>query len=153
MKKPGKSIIEGLESLKDQQLEAGFRGLIKSMVALAASDRIIDDREVWAIGKIFNNLTGGDLDPVEVRRASETFRDENLSIGEMLVDIEGEIDAEFKKTIIKACYLIGMADEILVQVELDDVRKVGGYLKLDPGTVDDLILEMEKMLQAEQPRN
>lgn len=141
------------EITKTQEFEAGLRGLVKSMVALAASDRIIDGREVWVIGRIFNDLTGEDLDPVEVRRASETFRDENRSIGEMLVGIEAEIDPEFKKTIIKACYLVAIADEILVQVELDDVRKVGGYLKLDPGTVDDLIAQMEKMIQEEKPYN
>lgn len=141
------------EITKTQEFEAGLRGLLKSMVALAASDRIIDDREVWTIGRIFNDQTGEELDLEEVRRASETFRDKNLSIKDMLVGIESQIDPEFKKTIIKACYLVSMADEILVQVELDDVKKVGNYLKIDPETVDELITQMEKLLQEEQPYN
>ncbi len=71
----------------------------------------------------------------------------------MLVGIEPQIEPDFKKTIVKACYMVSMADEILAQVELDDVRKVGTYLKLAPGTVDDLIVDMEKRFQAEKPYN
>lgn len=74
-----------------------------------------------------------------------------MSIGDMLSGIQHEIRPEFKKTIVKASYLIAVADELLVRVELEDVRKVGGYLKLSAKTVDKLIVEMEKRLQAERP--
>ncbi len=144
-------MTEDKESAEMQEVEAGLRGLIKSMVALAASDRIIDDREVRVIGSIFKYLTSKDLDPVEVRKAAEAIRDDNISIVDMLVGIEPPIEPDFKKTIVKACYLVSMADEILAQVELDDVRKVGTYLKLAPKTVDDLIVDMEKRFQAEKP--
>ncbi len=132
-------------------IEAGVHGLIKSMVALAASDRRIDEREVQVIGLIFKDLTGQELDQDEIRRAAETFRDEKLSVGDMLEGLEKKIAPSFKETIVKACYLIGMADEILVPVELRDVRKIGAYLKLDPAKVDQLIVEIEKKLQAEKP--
>ena len=136
---------------KVQEVEASFRALIKSMVALAASDRIIDEREVKVIGAIFQDLTGELLDLDEVRAAAETFRDEHLSIEEMLTNIESDIHPEFKKTIIKACYLVGLADEILVKVELKDVHKIGDHLKLDRATVDQLITDIEKLVQAERP--
>lgn len=136
---------------RPNHIEAGLRGLVKSMVALAASDRIIDEREVHAIGTIFTDLTGQELDPDEIREAAIAFRDERKSIGDMLKGIEHEIEPEFKKTIVKASYLIAMADELLVRVELEDVRKVGGHLKLSPKTVDKLIVEMESRLQAERP--
>jgi len=144
-------MTQDVRSLRPRHIEAGVSGLIKSMVALAASDRKIDDREVSAIGTIFQDLTGQKLNLGEVRRAATAFRDEHKSISDMLVGIERDIDSEFKKTIVKACYLIGIADEILVRVELDDVRKVGNYLKLSPRTVDALIVEMEHRIQAEQP--
>ncbi|MEE8295463.1 MAG: TerB family tellurite resistance protein [Sphingomonadales bacterium] len=144
-------MTEEIKGTKAEEIGAGLRGLIKSMVALAASDRIIDEREVWAIGAIFNDLTGKDLNLDEVRRSAEAVRDENISIGDMLVGIEKKIHPEFKKTIIKACYLVSMADEILVPIELEDVKKVGTYLKVDQATVDEIIIEMEKMIQAEQP--
>lgn len=57
------SMTQGLGSKRPNHIEAGLRGLVKSMVALAASDRIIDEREVQAIGTIFTDLTGQELDP------------------------------------------------------------------------------------------
>lgn len=144
-------MTEGVGTKRPAHIEAGLRGLVKSMVALAASDRIIDEREVRAIGTIFTDLTGQDLDADEIREAAVAFRDERKSIGDMLSGIEHQIRPEFKKTIVKASYLIAMADELLVKVELEDVRKVGGHLKLSPKTVDKLIAEMEQRLQAERP--
>ena len=104
--------------------------ILKAMVAVAASDGRLDSREVGLIQQIYQ---GPDGPPA--RRADEVARaaEANASRRDVIAELRrrGKIlDKESKEEIIRAAYLVLLADDRIAGEERKKLKDIAAALKI-----------------------
>jgi tellurite resistance protein len=111
--------------------------ILMAMVAVAAADRDLDEREIRLIQQIYRDLSGRSLKPDEITAAAEADgRDGALLAG--LAAAADVLDEETKEEIIRASYLVLLADERVVKEERKKLHDIAAVLKvpdIDVGTI------------------
>lgn len=94
------------------------------LITLAQIDDYVDDREKELLDGIFAKMK---LDPEVTKQMWMTPRTMDV-VESILKDIQ---DENYKRCLLKDCYLVAYADEILVPEEHKFIRNIRSLLKLD----------------------
>ena len=102
------------------EFEAEFHQAIKrTMVAMMIADGAIEDSELEVIQGVYQNLTGIDLSNEVLEEEIRQAKGEGRDVTNTLADIVGYLNNAGKEMVIKAAFLIAVADgEIQDEEEL-----------------------------------
>jgi tellurite resistance protein len=101
--------------------------ILMAMVAVAAADRDLDNREIGLIQQIYRDLSGRWLEPEEITAAAGG-RDDGLLAG--LAASADVLHEETKEEIIRASYLVLLADERVAKEERKKLHDIAAALKV-----------------------
>jgi uncharacterized tellurite resistance protein B-like protein len=111
------------------------------MVAMASADEKLHVDEISVISGVFEKLAGYPLDETLIHEMFEIGRDEPLAF----LDDESfaaTCSAELKKLIVKACYLVKIADQAIAESELDMMATIAAGLDISETELSQLIREV-----------
>jgi tellurite resistance protein len=116
------------------------RLLVRCMVAVASADGRLHPEEINVISEVFAKLTGHLLDQTLIRELYEIYRKEPLAIIDQ--GFVEECSPELKKLIVKACYLIKIADREVAPSEVDVLATIAAALDISEPELSRLIREV-----------
>jgi tellurite resistance protein len=100
-----------------------------AMVAVAAADGKLDEREIGLIQQIYRDQSGRTLRPDEIRAAAEAnARDGGLLT--ILAAAADSLDKETKEEIIRASYLVLLADDRIAGEERKKLQDIAAALRI-----------------------
>ena len=103
--------------------------ILKAMVAVAAADGRLDAREVGLIQKVYQDQTGRPVDVSGVARAAEAYATKR----DVLVELSaaaGGMSQETKEEIIRAAYLVLLADDRIAGEERKKLKDIASALQI-----------------------
>lgn len=103
--------------------------ILKTMVAVAAADGRLDAREVGLIQKVYQDQTGRPVDVSGVARAAEAYATKR----DVLVELSaaaGGMSQETKEEIIRAAYLVLLADDRIAGEERKKLKDIASALQI-----------------------
>jgi tellurite resistance protein len=102
--------------------------ILKAMVAVAGSDGQIDQRETGLIQQVYRDQSGRSLTADEVARAAEVNA-KGDTIAEFAAAAKG-LDRHAKEEIIRAAYLVLLADDRIAGEERKKLRDIATALQV-----------------------
>jgi tellurite resistance protein len=103
--------------------------ILKAMVAVAAADGRLDAREVGLIQQVYEDQTGQPVDAGGVARAAEAYATRRDVLGELSA-AAGGMSMETKEEIIRAAYLVLLADDRIAGEERKKLQDIATALKV-----------------------
>lgn len=115
------------------------------MIAMAASDGRLDDREIAIIQRTYHELTAKELTADDIRHAAgATVKGDDI-LGE-LRRVSGRLSTPTKEEIIQGVYLVLLADETIAGEERKRLKDIANSLdvqELHLGTIlEDLAVRL-----------
>lgn len=104
--------------------------MVRSMMAMASADGHLDEREVTTISRAYEAITGMPLPVAKVREMAAAMGNRDTSIYEELGRIEGRMSPATKAMIMKATYLVLIADNDAAESEQNRIADIAQALKL-----------------------
>jgi tellurite resistance protein len=105
----------------------GADWILKAMVAVAGSDGQIDERETDLIQQVYLDQSGRTLTANEVSRAAEAAKGD--LIAEFAAAAKG-LDLDTKEEMIRAAYLVLLADERIAGEERKKLKDIAAALQI-----------------------
>jgi tellurite resistance protein len=103
--------------------------ILKAMVAVAAADGRLDSREVGLIQKVYQDQTGRPVDVSGVAGAAQAYATKR----DVLVELSaaaGGMSLETKEEIIRAAYLVLLADDRIAGEERKKLKDIAAALQI-----------------------
>jgi uncharacterized tellurite resistance protein B-like protein len=104
--------------------------ILRSMVAMAASDGRLDDREIAIIQRTYHELTAKELTADDIRHASGATAKGDDILGE-LRRVSGQLSTPTKEGIIQGVYMVLLADENIAGEERKRLKDIANSLGID----------------------
>lgn len=106
-----------------------FKTLINCLVAMAASDGILHEKEVDVISVILKDITGLDINKEIICEAYESYQESNIvSVYDIINSDKNDIGDDMKELIIKASYLIMISDGDIAEQETEKLSEIAALL-------------------------
>jgi uncharacterized tellurite resistance protein B-like protein len=115
--------------------------LLRCMVAMASADEKLHAEEVGVISAVFEKIAGCPLDEKLLQDMFEISRKERFSIFDD-VSVAAQFSPELKRLIVKACYLVKIADRAIAESELDVMATIAAGLDISEIELSQLIHEV-----------
>ncbi len=132
--------------MNDKPANDGADWILKAMIAVAASDGRLDAREVGLVQQVYQSQTGRMLTPEQVERAADAN-----ARGDMFAQFAGAakaLDVETKEEMIRAAYLVLLADEQIAGEERKRLKDIAAALQVSEihfgAILEDLALWLAK---------
>ncbi len=122
--------------------------LLRLMVTMMISDREIHEREVSVIRKIHRRLTDSDLDEAVLAREISNAQKDPRSIHDYIEEIAPHFDRTEKETVLKAVFLVGLADGKFRDVEEEMLLEVALSLEISTSRLQEIV---EETMTQERP--
>jgi tellurite resistance protein len=103
--------------------------ILKAMVAIAAADGRLDAREVRLIQQVYQERTGRPVDAGGVVRAAEAYASKRDVLAELSA-AAGGMSRETKEEIIRAAYLVLLADDRIAGEERKKLKDIAAALQV-----------------------
>jgi tellurite resistance protein len=103
--------------------------ILKAMVAVAAADGRLDSREVGLIQKVYQDQTGRPVDVSGVAGAAEAYATKRDVLTELSA-AAGGMSPETKEEIIRAAYLVLLADDRIAGEERKKLKDIAAALQI-----------------------
>jgi uncharacterized tellurite resistance protein B-like protein len=113
--------------------------IIKAMIAVAAADGRLNAREVGLIQKLFESRTGRSVDVSGIALAVQAYATKRDAIAELAVAAQS-MRQETKEEIIRASYLMLLADEYVAEPELEKLKDIAAALRISETRLEALIV-------------
>jgi uncharacterized membrane protein YebE (DUF533 family) len=114
--------------MADKPAGVGADWILKAMVAVAASDGVLDDQEVGLIQQVYKDQSGRSLTADEVKRAADA-----AAKGDTLAEIAAAgklLDKATKEEMIRAAYLVLLADDRITGEERKKLKDIAAALQV-----------------------
>ena len=111
----------------DKPKNDGADWILKSMVAVAGSDGQLDEREIGLIQQVYRDQSGRSLTANEVERAAEAVK------GDLFAEFAAAakvLDLDTKEEMIRAAYLVLLADERIAGEERKKLKDIAAALQI-----------------------
>jgi uncharacterized membrane protein YebE (DUF533 family) len=118
--------------------------IIKAMIAVAAADGRLNAREVALIQDLFQTQTGRSVDVSGIVFAARAYASKRDIFAELSV-AAGSMSEATREEIMRAAYLMLVADEYVAEPELKKLKDIAAAL----GISED---HLEAIIAATQPR-
>jgi uncharacterized tellurite resistance protein B-like protein len=115
--------------------------LLRCMVAMASADEKLHAEEVGVISAVFEKIAGCPLDEKLLQDMFEVSRKERFSIFDD-ESVAAQFSPELKRLIVKACYLVKIADRAIAKSELDVMATIAAGLDISEIELSQLIHEV-----------
>jgi uncharacterized tellurite resistance protein B-like protein len=115
--------------------------LLRCMVAMASADEKLHAEEVGVISAVFEKIAGCPLDEKLLQDMFEISRKERFSIFDD-VSVAAQFSPELKRLVVKACYLVKIADRAIAESELDVMATIAAGLDISEIELSQLIHEV-----------
>ncbi|GEM_PF-445251 len=102
--------------------------ILKAMIAEAAADGALDDKEIGLIQQIYQDQSGRSITADEIARAAEVNARESI-----LAELSAAapvLDRETKEEIIRAAYLVLLADDRIAGEERKKLQDIAAALRV-----------------------
>jgi len=112
----------------DKPANGGADWILKAMVAVAASDGGLDERETGLIQQVYQDQSGRSLTTDEVARAAEAN-----AKGDPIAEFGAAarvLDQATKEEIIRAAYLVLLADDRIAGEERKKLKDIAAALQI-----------------------
>jgi len=112
----------------DKPANGGADWILKAMVAVAASDGGLDERETGLIQQVYQDQSGRSLTADEVARAAEAN-----AKGDPIAEFGAAarvLDQATKEEIIRAAYLVLLADDRIAGEERKKLKDIAAALQI-----------------------
>ena len=103
--------------------------ILKAMVAVAAADGRLDSREVGLIQKVYQDQTGRPVDVSGVAGAVQAYATKRDVLAELSA-AAGGMSLETKEEIIRAAYLVLLADDRIAGEERKKLKDIAAALQI-----------------------
>ena len=112
------------------------------MVAVAGADGRLNAREVELIQKVYESETGKSVTVSGILRAVQAYATKHDVLAELSV-AAGSMSAELKDEIIRAAYLMLLADEHIAGKERDKLKDIATALQISETHLSALVEAIE----------
>jgi uncharacterized membrane protein YebE (DUF533 family) len=102
--------------------------ILKAMIAVAASDGRLDTREVGLIQQVYKDQSGRSLTADEVARAADA--NAKFDILGQIAGASGQLNQDTKEEMIRAAYLVLLADDQIAGEERKKLKDLAFALKI-----------------------
>lgn len=102
--------------------------MLQAMVAMASADGALDEREVATIRQIFEKVTGEPVTVEAINRAAGMRQDAARPLTDDLVAARAQLDMGTREEIIRAGYLVLLADERISGEERKRLKDIAAAL-------------------------
>ena len=103
--------------------------ILRAMVAVAAADGRLDSREVGLIQKVYQDQTGRPVDVSGVAGAAQAYATKRDVLAELSA-AAGGMSLETKEEIIRAAYLVLLADDRIAGEERKKLKDIAAALQI-----------------------
>jgi tellurite resistance protein len=103
--------------------------ILMAMAAVAAADGKLDEREIGLIQQIYRDQAGREISPEQVRDAALALAQEG-GLLPMLAGAADALDEDAKEEIIRASYLVLLADDRISGEERKTLKDISAALKV-----------------------
>jgi tellurite resistance protein len=110
--------------------EIGSELILRTMVVMAGVDKRIDTREINLIQQIYADLTGKTLAAPDIAEAARAYVTTGGDLRSELAAAADSIDRETKEEIIRAAYLVLLADDRISGEERKKLQDIAAALKV-----------------------
>lgn len=114
--------------------------VLKAMVAMAAADGRLDSRETDLIRQVYEDLTERKLAADDVARAVEANATHDALA--QFAAAAKTLDLETKEEMIRAAYLVLLADEHIVGEERQKLKEISGALQIPENHLGTILEEL-----------
>lgn len=115
--------------------------MLRLMVTMMISDREIHEREVSVIRDIHRQLTDSDLDEAVLAREISAAQKEPRSIHDFIEEIAPHFDPTEKEMVLKAVFLVGLADGKIRDAEEEMLLEVALSLEISTDRLREIVEE------------
>lgn len=119
------------------------RALRRILALMVAADGRVRDREIVAVERIFEAVTGKTLTAVEVRAEVQEVGRAPTTAARFLARVVGYLNEYGKEQILRGAALVSRCDGELHEREAEVVRRLGGVLKLAPRRIERILAGTE----------
>ena len=116
--------------------------IIKAMIAVAAADGRLNQREVGLIQKLFQAQTGRSVDASGILLAVQAYATKRDLLRELSI-AEGSMSQETKEEIVRSAYLMLVADEHVAEPELKKLKEIAAALGISETQLEAIIAATE----------
>lgn len=122
------------------EIRNDLRVLLKCLIAMAASDGVLHDKEIEFIIELFRRVVGINVDRINVSDAYQDYllNGTNTTL-KILEESSDGLNDEMKGFIIKACYLMMISDGVIVIPESGKLAEIAAMLDIEEDTFAELI--------------
>ena len=103
--------------------------ILRALVAMAGADGRLDSREVSLIQQIYQDLSGESLTASDIVEAAESYAQRGNFLGDLSA-AAGGLDMDTKEEIIRAAYLVLLADDQIAGEERKKLQDIAAALKV-----------------------
>jgi len=114
-----------------EPLDLSSRVILRVMVLMMIADGVADQEEIKTLGEEFNKISGRNLTPIEIKHEVHAASREDGSTAEFLKKMAPRLEADEKKSVIQAAFLIASADGTISPEEQMIVVGLGRALQMD----------------------
>jgi tellurite resistance protein len=112
--------------------------ILKTMVAVAGADGRLDAREVGLIQKIYQDQTGRSVDVSGIVLAVQAYATKRDVTAELSV-VAGSMSRETKERIVRAAYLMLLADKRIAEGERKRLKDIAAALQISEIHLDAIV--------------
>lgn len=99
------------------QADVALTSVVQAMVAMSVADGNLDDSEIEMISGLYQNLTEQTLAADDVRSIAASMEKADFSITDALENVRDMLDTESRELVLKAAYLVLIADGVVDENE------------------------------------
>lgn len=124
------------------------------MVAMAAADGEIDERELGSMAAIYRNVTGASIRQTAIKSAAAARKGGATNLFERLALLAPKLDRDAKDQILRAAYLVLLADDDIAGAERKTLQDIAAALKVPEVHFGAIMEEVAIWLQqqGQQPK-
>ncbi len=114
------------------------------MIAMAISDGDLGRAELRTIAALHRQLTGVSIRPARIQRLAERMRRDGHRVRDALAAVNGRLDDSLRSLIVKAAFLVLMADSAVDDRETALLDDIATGLALPPDQFEAMLAGLRK---------
>lgn len=134
---------DGPEAQEQLCAEASVRVVLNSMLAMAASDGAVGEKEISSIATIYQQVFQIDLPADWIRENAEEMQQDGFDIFEVLASDRDQIHYNTHALVLKTSCSVAAADGVIRNSELETLNMIASALGMDENEVKSAVMQLQ----------